>query len=574
MFAIYRDFTYRILIENISGAWVIEASGDSPPEWVDANKLSLFQRIPVPDKFVSSIDANLSSAAEKRLALIRPLLDDIVFVIDSHACISKANEIAKANDTTAKRVRRLFYRYLATGRLTASKAKSKTSNKDFDWAIRTFYYNAKRPSLKKAYETMILLRYTSDTGELFEKYPSWDSFRHYYYRNELHKPDRCQIARNGLTNYMRNNRPLTGSAMQWRSKIGCYQMDATIADIFLLSELNRKEIIGRPSIFLAVDTATQIIAGFYIGFECGESAALTCLANAAKDKTELCKEFGIHISKNEWPCQGIPSEIIVDKGREFNGKGIEELSARFGTVIHSLPPFRPDEKSLVERAFGKLNELYKTHLRGKGIVEDDAQERWSVDYRAQAALTLSEFTKIILTYIIHLNANKVLRNIDHLPENAPRTSAALWLWYAANGKSSLVNGDAHQLYILALPRKKAKITRRGITHETLCYVPCKACPFGIGDTVVFAYDIQNTKHIYIMGEKIYDCTLAPMSCRYENITLPEVALTKQGERKVISSLKRKELESVISSTQATAAIIKNAAKIKSRTFTEKTEKNK
>ena len=33
---------------------------------------------------------------------------------------------------------------------------------------------------------------------------------------------------------------------------------------------------------------------------------------------------------------------------------------------------------------------------GNGVIEDDAQERWSTDYRAQAVLDLDEFTAIVI----------------------------------------------------------------------------------------------------------------------------------------------------------------------------------
>ena len=63
-------------------------------------------------------------------------------------------------------------------------------------------------------------------------------------------------------------------------------MDATQADICLVSRHDRSRVIGRPYIYLAVDTATQLIAGLYVGLECDESAVMLCLANAAQNKVE------------------------------------------------------------------------------------------------------------------------------------------------------------------------------------------------------------------------------------------------------------------------------------------------
>jgi len=60
--------------------------------------------------------------------------------------------------------------------------------------------------------------------------PSWNSFRLYYYRHFHNNPQK-EIAREGLTNYQRNIRPLHGSTMQYRKNIGCDQIDETQGDI-------------------------------------------------------------------------------------------------------------------------------------------------------------------------------------------------------------------------------------------------------------------------------------------------------------------------------------------------------
>ena len=52
-------------------------------------------------------------------------------------------------------------------------------------------------------------------------------------------------------------------------------MDATMADIYLVSRHDRSKVIGRPYIYLAVDTATQLIAGLYVGLECDETLLFT-----------------------------------------------------------------------------------------------------------------------------------------------------------------------------------------------------------------------------------------------------------------------------------------------------------
>ena len=86
-------------------------------------------------------------------------------------------------------------------------------------------------------------------------------------RRIYHRRSRASISRNGLTDYQRNHRPLFGSASEWKGRIGAFQMDATQADIYLVSRLDRSQVVGRPYIYLAVDTATQLIAGIYVDWK-------------------------------------------------------------------------------------------------------------------------------------------------------------------------------------------------------------------------------------------------------------------------------------------------------------------
>ncbi|WP_242828072.1 hypothetical protein [Enterocloster clostridioformis] len=229
--------------------------------------------------------------------------------MDKQVRNEKIKEIAEREETTVKRIQKLYFRHLAGRSLVEERKlpeKQETQEqKDFRWAVDTFYYSAKKMSLRSAYDMMLLSRYTNADGRLMENHPSWHCFRHYFYEGGYNVKSRSTIARNGLTDYQRNKRPLFGSAMSWRDKIGAFQMDATQADIYLVSSVDKSAVIGRPNIYMAVDTTTQLIAGIYVGLDAGEQAVINCLANAATDKVEFCQKYGIDIKPDEWPNTGI-----------------------------------------------------------------------------------------------------------------------------------------------------------------------------------------------------------------------------------------------------------------------------
>lgn len=113
----------------------------------------------------------------------------------------------------------------------------------------------------------------------------------------------------------------------------------------------------------------------------------------------------------------------------------------------------------MEKAFDLIQERYKPLLRGKGVIEEDAQERWAVDYRAQASLTLDEFTAIVIHSILFLNSGRLLSN--------GLTPAQQWL----ESDDELLQANEHELSCMGLPRTTVKMGRKGIRHRKMWYVP-------------------------------------------------------------------------------------------------------
>ena len=541
---------YRLLLQNEDSCWMISFDDSTRcPFCITAAELDSFQRVPAPQDFAPE-DQDLSPAAQKRLALIQPLLDrDMDAVADRQLRLSIAKDIAKKRNTTPRRVLRLYYRYLATGQVAFSKNRENTVNDTYEWAIKTLYFSAKRFSLRATYDMMLVQKYTDSAGKLMENIPSWSSFRNYFYSRGYHKQPRKVISRSGLTNYQRNERPVFGSSSDWRNIPGSYQMDATQADIYLVSRHDRSKVIGRPYIYLAVDTATQLIAGIYVGLECDESAVMHCLANAAQNKVEFCREYGIEIDPAQWPSRGLPHEIITDKGTEFFGPRMQELCQKYGVEIQSLPPFRPDGKGLVEKSFDLIQQRYKPLLRGKGIIEPDAQERWAVDYRSQSVLTLDEFIKIVIHCVLYINSGRILADA--------KTPAQKWL----DSGVSLLDVSVEELYLMSLPREAAKLTRKGLRVNGLLYVPTDMDGLTLEKTYDVAYSHSDLSCIYVLLDdcSFKMCFLSPHQSQYSGLSQPEADVLKHEERKLRSSARKQEVAASVESIQSIRQIVRDAS---------------
>jgi len=546
---------FREVLREEDGAWLVSYDNPGSPRFVSDKVLNTIEKIEAPLDFLQSKNKNLTEGQKSRLSLISPLIEDDTSISNRTVRNEKIKKIAETNHTTVRRIQKLYYRYLA-GRSLVEERKpvvrpETEEEKDFAWAINNFYYSAKKMSLRTVYDLLLLSRYTDADGHLMEEYPTWHTFRHYFYEKGYHRKARNEIARNGLSNYQRNSRPLFGSASEWKSKVGAYQMDETQADIYLVSRLNKKVVIGRPNIYMAVDTATQLIAGIYVGLDAGEQAVISCLANAAMDKVEFCRQYGIEITKDMWPNTGLPGEIITDKGKEFIGSRMEEMAMKYGMEFQSLPPFRPDGKGLVEKFFDLLQQKYKPLLRGKGVIEEDARERWATDYRSQAVLTLEDFTMIVIHCILYLNSSRIIEE----GSGKAATAATLWKWYEDQGESNIIPVNQEQLYLFGLPRKTITLTRKGITVQGLTYVNREYKKLlerkPVGTSMTIAYDPENVSQIYLMdGMDYIPFELAGYCKEYAGATQAEYQAEKDKHR-----IKRQELEKL--DTQGRLTMIQN-----------------
>ena len=531
---------YRVLIETPAGCWLIDCNGTSPPFF--ETDLHKYERVPAPESWMD--ERTVTPAQEARLNMIQQLLDCDDCISDKSLRYRMAAEAAQQHQTTTRRILRLYYRYLATGQLTKKRTQQTSkSNQMIERAIRRYYYGSKRLSLRAAYEMMLLEDYVGPEGGIDSDAPTWSQFRHYYYGHGFHRDPQKIIAREGLTKYQRDHRPAWGSSAGWRSQPGSYQMDATQADIYLVSRQDRSIVVGRPYIYLAVDTATHLIAGVYVGYSCDETAVMACIAQAASDKVEYCARYGIEITQEQWPSVGMPTEIITDQGREFFGPRMSEMCRRYGLEVLTLPPFRPDFKGTVEKSIDLLQQRYKPMLRGRGVIKEDAQERWATDYRTQATLDLDDFTRIVIHSILYLNSGRILDD---------KTPAERWLELSPR----LMAVNPQELHIQTLPRDTAKLTRKGIRVNRMWYAPDDADGLTIGNVYTIAYDPSDLRCIHIiLADRICPCHAVEIG---QPVSVCEVDAVHEAAKKSRGAALAKETASSIAATQAIRAIIEHA----------------
>ncbi|WP_409967948.1 AAA family ATPase [Bengtsoniella intestinalis] len=174
------------------------------------------------------------------------------------------------------------------------------------------YYNKHtKYQYRYVYQKMILDCYTDPlTGALAPSYPTENQFRY-------HASKYVDVKKRfGSTAYRKDMRGITGSSRSEALGPGdVYQIDATIADVYLVSHGDRTAVVGRPELYFVTDVFSRMIVGFYT---CLESAswenARMALINTFLPKQALCAQYDVNITEDMWPCSGLPRELVVDNG--------------------------------------------------------------------------------------------------------------------------------------------------------------------------------------------------------------------------------------------------------------------
>lgn len=402
----------------------------------------------------------------------------------------------------------------------------------------------KHPSIPDAYAAGLNLLGVAKPELPAKELPTLEQFR-YFYKREYHFTETLE-SRTSAVDFAKDIRPIKGTSTTEALGPGYrYQIDATIADIYLVSEHDRSLIVGRPVIYLVIDVFSRMVVGMYVGFE-GPSwvSAMVALANTISDKVEYCRQYGVDIDAGDWPVKGLPDVVLADKG-ELNGTKVEAFSQAFGVRIENAPARRGDAKGIVERHFRTVQERFKPYV--SGVVEGStSRKRGGRDYRLDASLTLAEFTKTIIAGVLWHNNFQTLVKYDRpadMPGDLPAIPITLWNWGLANLTGRLRTAPQDLVNINLLPHEQATVSELGIRLFG-CFYTCqeafKAGWFHRGQgrrptRVTVAYDPRSADHIYIRPsnnlKEYWVCDLADRSRRFKGMTFWDVWLLSRAERR-------------------------------------------
>ena len=389
-------------------------------------------------------------------------------------------------------------------------------------------------------------------------------------------------ARLGPKGFELKGRPFHGRADQHVSGPGqAFVIDATIADIYLVSQFDRTLIVGRPTIYYAVDVYSRLVVGVYVGFEPPSwMAAMTLLINVVTPKVAFCAQYGIEITEEKWPSHFLSSTILGDKGEMMAVQAGPLIVENLHTQIENAPSGRPDFKSYVERRFGIVPSKFKAVA--PGYVEKDFNQRGARDYRLDAALDIYEFTQLNIWCVLQCNAAPITgfpTPPDMVAAGEAPTPLALWKHGIATRSGRLRSFTIDEVRRSVLPRATATVTHMGISFYGIFY----ECPTAISRDwfirareatwrVAIAFDPRDLGLIWLCeGGLFEECTRYGTNSKEFNFsgkTLAEHLDLKERNGQNVSEALDEHMNLRVTANDAMDAIISKASASTRKAMTE------
>ncbi|MER1968340.1 Mu transposase C-terminal domain-containing protein [Castellaniella sp. GW247-6E4] len=387
-------------------------------------------------------------------------------------------------------------------------------------------------------------------------------------------------AREGDKDYEREHRRVLGSYLADCQGVGhYYEIDATIADVYLVASGDVQKIIGKPTLYLITDRKSDLIVGFYFGLENASwTGARQAILSITEDKSLLCERYGVKYDPADWPADRVfPQEFVGDRG-EMISQMSTKVAEGLEITVTNPPAQRPDWKSTVECGFRQFH----CQIRPVTPAYDppsNATRRRGKHYERDACLTIQDFGKIVLEAIIAHNRREMpgyaLSN-QELMDGVSPSPIALWEHGIRTRAGLLTRYDEPTVRFALLPEKDAVVTERGIEFEGSCY----SCPEAISGSwferarkkrfrVRVSYDPRLVDQLYVHqpDEKAGPPMIASLTERsreYRGYSFGEVAYFEALRAEVLRNTEQSRLANSIDFRDATRDVVAAAkARLKS-----------
>lgn len=566
------DTIIRVLQIKGDSALIIDCMKRTMPKWVSISLLSGYLNCTEAELLndtdmllfdLDMLDAESRKVVHEHYTLIAGILP---FVGNKKMRNNLIDYLSVQKGVCKRTIGNYLCLYLAYQDISALAPKQKAEDKpltkdekNMRWALNRYFYNQNKNSLTTAYAFMLKERYCNVSGVLLPEYPTIHQFRYFYYKNR--KLQNLYISRGGLKDYQKNYRPLLGDGVQeFASSVGMGMLDATVCDIYLVNE--RGDLVGRPILTACIDAYSSLCCGYALSWEGGTYSLRGLMVNVLADKVEWCKKHGVFIQRQQWDSDRLPAVFVTDMGSEYKSETFEQI-AELGVTVINLPAYRPELKGSVEKFFDLVQDTYKKHLNGKGVIEPDYLERGSHDYRKDACLTMADFEKVVLHCIVYYNCQRIIENFPYSSEmiqaNIQPYANAIYEWGKNQAGANLIKINCEQVILTLLPRTQGKFCRNGLKVNKMRYKNENFTEkFLSGGTATVAYNPDDVSFVWLIDNGAY-IRFSLIESRYKDMRLSDVQSMQTSQKELVKAAKEQNLQSQIELANHIEAIVSSVS---------------
>lgn len=244
-------------------------------------------------------------------------------------------------------------------------------------------------------------------------------------------------------------------------------------------------------------------------------------------------------------------------GSEYKSENFEQI-AELGVKVINLPSYRPELKGLVEKFFDVVQNTYKKHLKGKGVIEPDYQERGAHDYRKDACLTMTDFERIILHCIIYYNSGRIIENFPYtevmIQADVKPYASCIWNWGKSQMGANMIDVEARELILTLLPRSTGKFSRFGLKVNKMRY-HCEGYTeqYLTGGEVTVAYNPEDVTSVWLLEKGVYT-EFTIIESRFEGKDLTAIQELQTAQRTITRGAEQDNLQAQINLARHIEAI--------------------
>ena len=235
------------------------------------------------------------------------------------------------------------------------------------------------------------------------------------------------------------------------------EIDHTRTDLVVIDD-NDYLPLGRLTLTYSLDTATRYPLGYYLGFEPPSYlAVMSCLYHAICPKPNIQSNYG---TQHPWLAYGIPYSLVVDNGKEFIGRDLEDACYSLGMMLQQTPVKTPYFKAAVERMFGTINTGLLHTLPGTTF--SNPRQRGDYESLKHACITVADLEQLLHLFLLDIYAEDFHRGLQDIP-------ARRWEKLTDSGIFPRVPTSATQLRVLLGRVVYRTIQHYGIDLHSLRY---------------------------------------------------------------------------------------------------------